>query len=175
MPQNTPLVSAEELDALIKGWGPVRHSVDRFFPVRFWVLITMAAIYTYLTLFDADRMASRVASDPVEITRIANYLYFRGWFLLGAAAILIYAYAKNWYLGILSLCTFIIGVANLLSDIFNIYWDALASPTPAFTVMLLVRVTALWLVFINLRHASSLPDGMDRFNILLPFRKNTLS
>jgi hypothetical protein len=173
MGKDTPLVSAEELDALIKGWGPVGHSVDRFFPVRFWILITVAAIYTYLTLFDADRMASRVASDPVEITRIANYLYFRGWFLLGAAAVLIYAYAKNWYLGIMSLCTFIIGVANLLSDIFNIYWDVLASPTPAFTVMLLVRVTALWLVFINLRHASSLPDGADRFNILLPFRKTT--
>ncbi|MEY5029968.1 MAG: hypothetical protein RLZ63_2283 [Pseudomonadota bacterium] len=173
MGKDTPLVSAEELDALIKGWGPVGHSVDRFFPVRFWILITVAAIYTYLTLFDADRMASRVASDPVEITRIANYLYFRGWFLLGATAVLIYAYAKNWYLGIMSLCTFIIGVANLLSDIFNIYWDVLASPTPAFTVMLLVRVTALWLVFINLRHASSLPDGVDRFNILLPFRKAT--
>ena len=102
MPQNTPLVSAEELDALIKGWGPVRHSVDRFFPVRFWVLITIAAIYTYLTLFDANQMAARVAHDPAETNRIANYLYFRGWFLLGAAAVLIYAYVKNWYLGILN-------------------------------------------------------------------------
>ena len=175
MPQNTPLVSAEELDALIKGWGPVRHSVDRFFPVRFWVLITIAAIYTYLTLFDANQMAARVAHDPAEINRVANYLYFRGWFLLGAAAVLIYAYVKNWYLGILSLCTFIVGVANLVSDIFNIYWEALPSPTPAFTVMLLVRVAALWLVFINLRNASSLPEGMDRFNILLPFRKSSLS
>ena len=76
---------------------------------------------------------------------------------------------------ILSLCTFIVGVANLVSDIFNIYWEALPSPTPAFTVMLLVRVAALWLVFINLRNASSLPEGMDRFNILLPFRKSSLS
>ena len=171
MGKDTPLVSAEELDALIKGWGPARPSVDRFSPVRFWILAAIAGIYIYSTLFAANQMAARVAHDPLEISRIASYLYFRGWFLLAASVVFIYAYAKNWYVGIVMLCGFIVGVANLLSDIFNIYWETLPNPTPVFTVMLLLRVTALWLVFISLRNVARLPEGSDRFNILLPFRR----
>jgi len=43
---NKPLVSAAELEALIQDWGALAHpKVDRFFPLRFWFLLAIAALY----------------------------------------------------------------------------------------------------------------------------------
>ena len=45
---NKPLVSADELEALIQDWGANPHlSIDRFFPVRFWLLFTLVLMFAF--------------------------------------------------------------------------------------------------------------------------------
>ncbi len=171
MAKNAPIVSAEELDALIKGWGETTGAdVDRYFPMRFWAIAMIAAFYLYLTLFAAEKTALKLASDPMEIARVSSYLYFRGWFLLGAFTFATYAYAKNRYVGLVFMVSLILGISNLISDIFNIYWEQLANPPTTLTLTLLIRVLALWLCFLCVRNASRMPEPNDRFNPLLPFR-----
>ena len=79
---NKPLVTAAELEALIQDWGAVSPTVvDPFFPLRFWFLLGIATFYAGWLLFAPDFLAHTLSKDPSEITRLNNFLYFRGWFL----------------------------------------------------------------------------------------------
>lgn len=172
MVKNAPLVSAEELDALIKGWGSAVVSTDKYFPVRFWIITAVVLFYLYITLFASETIATKMSSDPVELARLKTYLYFRGWFLLGTFCIATYAYAKGKYAGLMFGVIFLLGISNLVSDVFNVYWEKLTQPSTALTLVLMARVFVLWLVYICMRNASRLPEPGDRFNILLPLRRN---
>lgn len=172
MKEKKPLVSADELNALIAGWGESPDkSVDRFFPLRFWFVVFVAGVFILRLLFTPAEMAANLYSEPAEVARLTNYLYFRGWFLLCALCVAIYAYIKNWYASLIFFCILIIGTANLISDIFSVYAEQLRTPTPAFTLQLLVRIFILWLVFSSVKNMSRLPERKDRINIFLPFKK----
>ena len=67
---------------------------------------------------------------------------------------------------------FLLGISNLVSDVFNVYWEKLTQPSAALTLVLMARVFVLWLVYICMRNATRLPEPGDRFNILLPFRRS---
>ena len=97
MEPNKPLVTAAELEALIQDWGALPHpTVDRFFPLRFWFLFAMAALYAGWLLFAPEFLARTLSKDPSEIARLGNFLYFRGWFLVLMITLGVYAYYKNW-------------------------------------------------------------------------------
>lgn len=172
MKENKPLVSAEELNALIGGWGETPDkSVDRFFPLRFWFVVFVAGVFAVRLLFIPGEMAANLYSEPAEVARLTNFLYFRGWFLLCAISVAVYAYINNWYASIMLFCVLLAGCVNLISDIFSVYADQLKTPTPALTIQLLLRVFVLWLVYISVKNMSRLPERKDRMNIFLPFKK----
>lgn len=168
-----PLVSAAELEALITGWGrPERHSVDKFFPVRFWFLATLVLTYAVALLLYPHVLASRLSSTPTVAQQMANFLYFRGWFLTGVMCIGVYAYLKNWYPGIVFGSFTLVGSINLIFDLFTVYPERLANPTLGFTLLMLLRLLALSLVFVSMRNAGRLPDEADRRNIFLPWKND---
>ena len=172
MKENKPLVSVDELNALIAGWGESPDkSVDRFFPLRFWFVVFVAGVFVLRLLFTPGEMAANLYSEPAEVARLTNYLYFRGWFLMCAVAVAIYAYIFNWYASIVFFCGFLIGSANLVSDLFSVYAEQLRTPTPGLTVQLLVRILVLWLVYVSIKNMSRLPERKYRMNIFLPFKK----
>ena len=167
-----PLVSAAELEALIQDWGTVpNQSVDRFFPVRFWFLLAIAASYAFWLLFAPDAVARSLSSEPVEIARLSKFLYFRAWFLIFMLSLGLYAYLKNRYLGIIFSVILLIGRVNFVFDLFNVYAERLAQPTPRLTLLMLLRIVALWFVYLSVKNVSRLPPLKDRFNILLPFKR----
>lgn len=53
MNKTKPLISAQELDALIGGWGyPSSPAmVDKFFPIRIVLLITLGTVASFSLLF----------------------------------------------------------------------------------------------------------------------------
>lgn len=172
MEKNKPLVSADELNALIAGWGESPDkSVDRLFPLRFWFVVFVAGVFVLRLLFTPGEMAANLYSDPAEVARLTNYLYFRGWFLMCALAVAIYAYVFNWYASLMFFCVLLIGSANLISDIFSVYAEQLKTPTPTLTVQLLMRILVLWVIYISVKNMSRLPESKDRLNILLPFKR----
>ena len=171
MKENKPLVSAAELDALIQGWGAVPDQpVDKFFPLRFWYLFIIAFAYCVWLLFWTDSAVQRMTSDPSEMLRMGRFLYFRGWFLLIVLSLGCYSYIKDWYPGIVFGSIFLMGCVNFVFDMFNVYTEVIASPTPRLTIMLIVRLIGLWFVYLTVKNSGRIPDLRDRFNILLPFK-----
>lgn len=173
MTQKNSLVSAAELDALIKGWGASPyHSVDKFFPLRFWYLFSITLAYCVWLLFWTDTAVQRMATDPSDTLRLWRFLYFRGWFIALILIAGLYAYFRNWYPGIVFAALFLLACVNLVFDLFNVYANVIAHPTPRTTLMLIARLVALWFVYLNIKNSSRLPEVRDRMNLLLPFKRD---
>jgi hypothetical protein len=171
MQSQTPLVTAEELEALIQNWAaPVKTTVDEYFPIRFWGLFAIVFFYASWLLFFPGRIAEALSAKPAEVARIGNFLYFRGWFLAIVLWISTYAYLKNWYPSIVFSGVFLVGSINFIFDFFNLYAEALAAPSARTTATLLIRVIGLWLVFLCIKNSNRLPEAKDRLNIFLPWR-----
>ena len=64
----------------------------------------------------------------------------------------------------------LMGSVNLVFDLFTVYPEKLANPTPSFTFLMLIRLTALSFLFIGVKNASRLPAVKDRANLFLPFK-----
>ena len=169
--RNAPLVSAAELEALISNLGAdAQAPTDTWTPLRFWFLGLLVAGYVVALLLAPQQLAQNLSTDPLEVTRLERFLYFRGWFLLGVFGIGMYSYLRAWYTAIVFSSFLLVGVVNLLFDLFTVYPEKLANPTPSFTVLMALRLLAVWCVYLTVRNASRLPDLKDRGNILLPFR-----
>lgn len=173
MKNNKPLVSAAELDALIQGWGATpNQSVDKFFPLRFWYLSLLALAYCSWLLFWTDTAVQRMTTDPAEMVRMGRFLYFRGWFIALILIAGLYAYFYSWYPAIVFGALFLLACVNFVFDLFNVYANVIAHPTPRTTLMLIVRLTGLWFVYLNIKNSSRLPEIQDRMNLFLPFKRN---
>lgn len=167
------LVSAAELEALMRDWGAApNQTVDKFFPLRFWYLVTIGVFYFFWLLFFTNTAVHLMSADPVEMARMGRFLYFRGWFILLILIIGLYAYFKNWYPAIVFGSLFLVACVNFVFDFFNVYANVIANPTPRTTFMFILRLIALWFVYLNIKNSGRLPDIKDRMNLLLPFRKS---
>lgn len=172
--ERASLLSAEEFEALIQGWGiqPNQQPIDKFFGLRLaFVFFFMAAISLWL-LFDTEHVATILTHDTQNIESLQNYLYFRGWFVLGILGLGVYSYTRGWYTGIVFSLFLVTGTMNFISDLFTVYPERLANPTPFFTVTILARLTVLWILFISIKNISRMPERQDRWNIFLPFQKD---
>ena len=103
---------------------------------------------------------------------MGRFLYFRGWFLLIVMSLGLYSYLRDWLPGIVFSAIFLMGCVNLVFDMFNVYAEVLANPTPRLTLMLIIRLIGLWFTYLTVKNSSRLPDVKDRFNIMLPFKRD---
>ena len=166
-----PLVSAQELEALIEGWGTSKtRRVDRYYPLRSWFLILVVSIHGLWLLFFPERVASLLAIDPSIIEHLTGYLYFRGWYMLIILGFIL-TYVRGWYVGIVFSALALLGVVNLMLDLFSLYPYRLSHPTAQFTVLMAIRLLGLACVFLNARNAGRLPERKDRLNLFL-FRRS---
>jgi hypothetical protein len=165
-------ISAAELEALIQGWGSnSEKSVDRFFPLRFWYIISLALFYSMWLLFANESAVQRMTTDAGDAVRMGHFLYFRGWFILGIVALGFFAYLKNWYPAIVFSCLFLMACMNFVFDLFNVYAAAISQPTPQLTLMILARFVVIWFLYLSVKNSSRPPDLKDRLNLLLFSRK----
>lgn len=173
MKKDEPLVSAAELEALIHGWGSnsKEKNVDKFFPMRYWFVCFVAGSYAIALLFFPGDVAKNLSIHQVEIDRITNFLYFRGWFLVIALSFVTFCYVKNWYFGIVLCAVALLASVNLVFDLFNVYAEQLSNPSPRLTFLFLIRLVCLSFVFISIKNISRMPVGQGRLSIFLPFRK----
>lgn len=170
---NTPLVSAAELDALIAGWGtPSNRAVDVYFPLRAWFLILVCLTFAIGLMLKSPQMSIFLTSDPELAKRLMPFLYFRGWFVVGALIVGLYAYLKNGYPSLMFGILTVVGCVNLVSDMFIIYPERLADPTASFTFLLMFRLLGLVCLFLCAKNSGRMPDPADRLNLLLPLKNS---
>jgi len=172
MKEQKPLVSAAELEALIQNWGSSPDkSIDKFYIVRLAFNVSVMLCGAFWLLMDPLGIAQTLSSDPENIERVVSYLYFRGWFILGILILGFYSYFKNWYPAIVFCCCLLLGAMNLVSDLFTLYPERLTKPTPFFTLLLLVRLSLLWVMYMSIKNVSRMPHAKDRINVFLPFKR----
>jgi hypothetical protein len=82
----------------------------------------------------------------------------------------ILTYVRGWYVGIVFSALTLLGIVNLVLDLFSLYPYRLSEPNAQFTVLMCIRLLGLACVFLNARNAGRLPDRKDRMNLLL-FRR----
>jgi hypothetical protein len=173
MNKSNPLVSADELEALIQDWGSSNtKGVDNFYPLRVLLITFLGLSHAVAMLFFPDELAKNLSANPLEIERIIKYIYFRGWFLFLAVSFGLYFYFKNYYFGVALCALLLTGFINLLSDLFNIYGEKLANPTPMFTLIISIRFFCYYLVFLCIRNISRIPSASDRWRISLAWKKD---
>jgi len=173
MPPSKPLVTVAELEALIHNWGASPGKpVDRFYALRLAINFVVMVLAATWLLMDPESIARTLSTDADNMVRIKSYLYFRGWFVFGILGVGCYAYFKNWYPAIVFSCCLLIGAMNLISDLFTIYPERLANPTPFFTSFLLIRIVLLWVMYMSVKNASRMPSGIDKINFFLPFKRD---
>ena len=168
--QGKPLVSAQELEALIEVWGTSRtRRVDHYYPLRSWFLILVVSCHGLWLLFFPEQAAAQLYPDPTIAEHLKGYLYVRGWHMLIILGFVL-TYLRGWYVGIVFAALTLLGVVNLMLDLFSLYAFRLSHPNAQFTVLMGIRLLALACVFLNAINAGRLPERKDRLNLLL-FRR----
>lgn len=172
--RRAPLVSADELDALLRGrLGDRSETVDVFLPLRVWILLISVCIVTTRLLFFTDEVAAMYSKDQEAAAALAPYLYFRGWYLVVVSLICVWSYSRSWYTGLVFGGLLLSSSVNFLFDAFSVYSFILTHPTPESTAMVLIRVALMILGVQCFRSAGRLPQAKDRWNPLL-FRRKPL-
>lgn len=168
-PSAPSIITAAELEALIQEMGESpHHSVDKLYPVRCGFVFSIAFFYCCYMLFWTDVAVQRMTSDPADVIRMGNFMYFRGWFIVFLISLASYSYIRNWFPAIVFSAVFLVACVNIVFDMFNIYAEALSQTTPELTLMLLGRIVGLWFLFLCAKNTSRLPVGVrDRLNLFL--------
>jgi hypothetical protein len=119
--------------------------------------------------FFPEQGAAQLSPDPTIAEHLKGYLYVRGWYLLIILGFVL-TYVRGWYVGIVFATLTLLGVVNLMLDLFSLYAYRLSHPNAQFTVLMGIRFLALACVFLNAINAGRLPERKDRLNLLL-FRR----
>lgn len=165
------LISPEEWQALqAQGPDPARPLVDVWFPWRVWYLLIITSMFAAALLLSAPRMSVYLAQDPALVELLTRFLYFRGWFVVAATVLGVWAYVHQWHLSRVFGILTAISIVNLISDFFIIYPERLMQPTMGFVLQIAVRLLAMGALYVCYLNAHRVPARPDRFNILLPFR-----
>ena len=153
MTDRKPLVSAEELEALIESWGENRDAkFDRFFPIRALVIGVMCLLFAYLHLFQGEWVANHLAQPGTDLAGLERLIFFKGIFALTLILIGIHSYVRNWHPGVTFSILFVVGLANFVYDLFGLYAAILHDPSPRITLVILGRLLVLWFLFVCVRN-----------------------
>jgi magnesium-transporting ATPase (P-type) len=170
-----PLLTAEELDALLTKPAEEVFTDDKYFPLRlFVILLAMFVWFIRLTVF-TEETAANLFADPLVREYMKTALYFRAWIMFAFLFIGFVAYRSEKYPALFFLGMFIVASVNFVADMTIFYKDQFAHPTLAFNLMLLFRFLMCYFLFISMRNANRIPKGNDKWNIFLPFKKHTQS
>lgn len=168
-----PLVTADELEALLvkKNLITADTDVDKYFPLRVFVLSLAAAVWFLRLTFFTDNVAKDLFSNESVQQQMMSALYFRAWVVFFSFALILLAYKSMKYLAICFGIFFIASIFNILSDTSIFYFEKLALRDAQVTFTLLARIFFSYLLFVSMRNANRIPQGNDKWNPFLFLKK----
>ena len=167
----SPVVSALELDALLAKPNPGGVKIDRFFPLRLWIIVIVSALwFIRLTIF-TNEAAKELFTNPAVRDFMLPALYFRAWVLFAFVAAGIWSYVNSKYHAITFGLLLVASVFNLIFDLSVFYAERLTVQDAKTTLFILVRVILSWMLYVSMRNSYRMPQGIDKWNPLLPFKK----
>ena len=166
-----PLVTAQELEALLSKPMADTHVVDPYFPLRLAILTFFSAIwFLRLTLFTSE-VANDLFSNPAIRDYMMPALYFRAWILFVFISVGVWSYKNGKYPAILFGLLFVASLFNLMFDVTIFYAEKLAEQDFRITLVIMGRLLITYILYISMRRARRIPVGRDKWNVFLPFKK----
>jgi hypothetical protein len=166
-----PLVTAQELEALLSKPMADTHAVDPYFPLRLAILTFFSAIwFLRLTLFTSE-VANDLFSNPAIRDYMMPALYFRAWILFIFISVGVWSYKNGKYPAILFGLLFVASLFNLMFDVTIFYAEKLAEQDFRITLVIMGRLLITYILYISMRRAHRIPVGRDKWNVFLPFKK----
>ena len=170
--QRKSLVTAHELEALLAKPVPAPFTVDQYFPFRLAILVFFSAIwFVRLTVFTQD-VATDLFSNPAVQEFMMPALYFRAWILFVFISAGVWSYKNGKFPAIVFGLLFALSLFNLLFDISVFYSEKLTHQDAKITFILMGRIFVSYILFLSMRRAHRIPQGRDKWNIFLPFKKS---
>lgn len=167
-----PVVTALELDALLANPNPGGVKIDKYFPLRLWIVLLVSVTwFIRLTVF-TNITATELFTNPAIRDYMMPALYFRAWVLFAFVSAGVWSYVNSKYHAITFALLLVASVFNLIFDISIFYAERLTVQDPQITLFILVRVILSYILYVSMRNSYRMPQGRDKWNILLPFKKS---
>ena len=167
MPENKPdhpVLTQEELNALLTPREKqALLGVDTGFRWRHIFLGLLCVGFIIRLLFFPEIAASYFDFSGHEVGRKIVYLQMRGWLILAGVSVYCYSYIKDWHFPQVSLVMFAMSLTSLCLDLINIYAYTYEGTPKFVTAMILLRITAVYLLFLSAIRSSRLPPMPRRF------------
>jgi hypothetical protein len=153
-----PVLTQEELDALLTPREKqALLGVDNGFRWRHIFLAVLCTGFIVRLLFFPEIAASYFDFPGPELGRKVVYLQMRGWLILVGASVYLFSYLRDWYFPKVSLVIFAMSLSSLCLDLINIYAYTYEGTPKFVTAMILLRLAAVYLLFLSAIRSSRLP------------------
>jgi uncharacterized membrane protein len=152
-----PLVTDEELNALMGEDVPVVSNTDTWFKYRNLFLLVVVISQVIKLLFFSHLAIGNFELGTLDPQAFEHYLVFRACFVLAISAFYLFSYLKDWYFEKVSLLYVGIAITALVMDYFNAYVYLSENPLQWMTGLIALRLMAVCCLWMNAMRASRAP------------------
>ena len=152
-----PLVTDEELNALMGEDVPAVSSTDTWFKYRNMFLLLVVTSQVIKLLFFSHLAIGNFELGALDPQAFERYLVFRACFVVLISAFYLFSYLKNWYFEKVSLLYVGIAITSLVMDYFNAYVYLSESPAQWMTGLIVLRFMAVFCLLMNAWNAQRAP------------------
>lgn len=153
-----PLITIEELSALMREDAPTVTTPDKWFKYRNLFLLVVVISQVVKLLFFSHLTNGNFELGMLDAQAFKRYLVFRACFIIAISAFYLFSYLKNWYFEKVSLLYVGIAITALVMDYFNAYVYLSENPAQWITGLIALRILAVCCLLINALQASRAPD-----------------
>lgn len=152
-----PLVTDEELNALMCEDVPVESNTDAWFKYRNLFLLVVVTSQVIKLLFFSHLAIGNFQLGKLDPLAFEHYLLFRACFVIAISAFYLFSYLRDWYFEKVSLLYVGIAITALVMDYFNAYVYLSENPMQWITGLIALRFLAVGCLFMNAMRAKQAP------------------
>ena len=152
-----PLITDEELKALMGESVPVIANTDTWFKYRNLFLLVVVTSQVVKLLFFSHLAIGNFELGKLDPQAFERYLLFRACFVIAISGFYLFSYLKDWYFEKVSLLYVGIAITALVMDYFNAYVYLSESPLQWMTGLIALRFLAVGCLLMNALHAKRAP------------------
>jgi hypothetical protein len=156
-PVGQPLITDEELNALMSEDAPAKSNTDAWFKYRNLFLLVAVTSQVIKLLFFSHLAIGNFELGQVDQQAFERYLVFRACFVSAIAVFYLFSYLKNWYFEKVAMLYVGIAITALVMDYFNAYVYLSESPMQWMTGLIALRFLAVGCLLLNALNAKQAP------------------
>jgi hypothetical protein len=152
-----PLVTEDELNALMGEDVPVVSNTDTWFKYRNLFLLVVVISQVIKLLFFSHLAIGNFELGKLDPQAFEHYLVFRACFVVVISAFYLFSYLRDWHFEKVSLLYVGIAITALVMDYFNAYVYLSENPMQWMTGLIALRFLAVGCLLVNALHAKRAP------------------